>query len=296
MIWLVGKNGMLGSEVVELLESLGLEYCSSDIEVDITDRAAIQEFVQDKAIDWIVNCAAYTAVDKAEDNSAAAERLNIHGPGNLAATAASIGARIIHISTDYVFGSVGEQIEPLRPLTETDPTGPESEYGRTKLLGEKAIAEHTSRHFIIRIAWLYGKWGKNFVYTMLRLLEEKQQLQVVDDQVGCPTWSREVAKLILKIIERDSTAFGTYHYCGRGQVSWYGFTTKIAEYAHQLGLVQEPARVEPCSSEEYPTKARRPKWSVLSTSKAEDTFGLTSPAWQQSLYTFLSELSKERTS
>jgi dTDP-4-dehydrorhamnose reductase len=296
MIWLVGKNGMLGSEVVELLETAGLEYCASDIEVDITDSSAIEEFVQDKPIDWVVNCAAYTAVDNAEDNIEAAERLNIHGPGNLAATAAAIGARIIHISTDYVFGSVGEQIEPLRPLTENDPTGSESEYGRTKLLGEQAVAEQTSRYFIIRIAWLYGKWGKNFVYTMLRLLEEKQQLKVVDDQVGCPTWSREVAWLIRKIIESDSAAFGTYHYCGRGQVSWYGFTRHIAEYARELGLVQDPARVEPCSSAEFPTKARRPKWSVLSTAKAETTFGLTSPAWQQSLHSFLSELSKERTS
>ena len=295
MIWLVGKNGMLGSEVAELLEAAGLEYCASDIEVDITDPSAIQEFVQDKQINWIVNCAAYTAVDDAEDNSEAAERLNIRGPGNLAATAASIGARIIHISTDYVFGSVGEQIDPLRALTETDPTGPESEYGRTKLLGEQAIAEHSPHHFIIRIAWLYGKWGKNFVYTMLRLLEEKQQLKVVDDQVGCPTWSREVAKLILKIIESDSAAFGTYHYCGRGQVSWYGFTKKIAEYARELELVQDLAQVEPCSSAEFPSKARRPKWSVLSTAKAESTFGLTSPAWQESLHNFLSELAKERT-
>lgn len=294
MIWLVGKNGMLGSEVVELLEAAGLEYCASDIDVDITDYSAIQEFVQDEAIDWIVNCAAYTAVDKAEDERASAERLNIDGPGNLASAAASIGARIIHISTDYVFGSVGEQIEALRPLAETDPPGPESEYGRTKLLGEQAVAEQTSRHFIIRIAWLYGKWGQNFVFTMLRLLEEKQQLRVVDDQVGCPTWSREVARLIRKIIENDSSAFGTYHYCGRGQVSWYGFTRQIAEYARELGLVQDPARVEPCSSAEFPTKAKRPHWSVLSTAKVEATFGPTTPAWQQSLQSFLTELSKER--
>lgn len=295
MIWLVGKKGMLGREVVEQLEASGLEYCATDIDVDMTDRSAIQEFVQDKAIDWIVNCAAYTAVDRAEEEREAAERLNIQGPGNLAATAASIGARIIHISTDYVFGSVGEHIEPLRALTEADPPGPESEYGRTKLLGEQAVAEQASRRFIIRIAWLYGKWGKNFVSTMLRLLEEKQQIKVVDDQVGCPTWSREVARLILTIIRSDSSAFGTYHYCGRGRVSWYGFTRQIAEYARELGLVQDPARVEPCSSAEFPTRAKRPRWSVMSTAKAEATFGLPPPAWQESLQSFLRELAKERT-
>jgi hypothetical protein len=178
MIWIVGKDGMLGSDVVEQIEAAGLEYCASDIDVDITDRRAIQEFVQDKTIDWIVNCAAYTAVDRAEEDREASERLNIRGPGYLAAAAASIGARIIHISTDYVFGSMGERIEPLRPLTEIDSPSPASVYGRTKLLGEQAVDEQTSRYFIIRIAWLYGRWGKNFVFTMLRLLEEKPQLKV----------------------------------------------------------------------------------------------------------------------
>src|SRR6056297_21233 len=144
MIWLVGKNGMLGSEVVELLESAGLEYCATDIEVDITDRSTVHSYVQGKHIDWIVNCAAYTAVDNAEDNPEAAEKLNVDGPRNLAAAAREIDARIIHISTDYVFGSVGEALEPPRPLHETDSTRPESEYGRTKLLGERAIAEHSS--------------------------------------------------------------------------------------------------------------------------------------------------------
>ena len=293
MIWIVGSHGMLGTELTHMCERENIQFHASDIEVDITDMHAIESFAENKSIEWIVNCAAYTAVDKAEDEPERAAELNVIGPQNLGMFAEKAGAKLIHLSTDYVFGNVGSKFNEKRPLKESDSPSPESLYGRTKLDGEKALQEHCSRVYIIRIAWLYGRWGKNFVYTMLRLLGERDTLRVVNDQSGCPTWSRNVAALILNIVNQDNGQYDVYHYCGKGTVSWYKFAQHIAEYAIERKMLQTSAELLPCSSKEFTTKAKRPKWSVLSTDKTSSTFCVEAERWQLSLKKFFDDIATE---
>ena len=197
MIWVVGSRGMLGTELCRLFESEGVEHVGSDREVDILDPAALAVFAAgtDKAISWIVNCAAYTAVDKAEEEAELCQRLNVEGPRNLAGLAERIGAAILHISTDYVFDGNGS-----RPYREDDAVGPTGVYGKTKAEGEVAVREACRRAVIVRTAWLYGKDGPNFVYTMLRLMRQKDSIGVVADQLGTPTWARDLAGAILAIL------------------------------------------------------------------------------------------------
>src|SRR6056297_1809203 len=208
MIWIVGSEGMLGKEVVQLLEAQSLDYIGTDIDVDITSKEAVTAFCNKYKPEWIINCAAYTAVDRAESEAEKASLLNHVGPRNLADAAKNIRARLIHVSTDYVFGDH----KLNRPLCEDDKVNPESVYGITKLDGEKAIKDKHKEHFIIRISWLYGQFGKNFVFTMLSLFREKTEIKVVDDQFGTPTWTADVASLLHHIITSDSRNFGTYHY------------------------------------------------------------------------------------
>jgi dTDP-4-dehydrorhamnose reductase len=289
MIWIVGKNGMLGREVVEQLEAEELEYCASDIEVDITDRRAIQEFVRDKSIDWIVNCAAYTAVDRAEEEREAAERLNIEGPANLAAAASSIGARIIHISTDYVFDGAGipDKTGKLRPYREDDPTVPTGVYGRTKAEGESAVLSTCSRSVILRTSWLYGRHGPNFVFTMLRLMAERDTISVVADQKGSPTWAWDLARAIIAIVGAAKPAYGIYHYSNAGICSWYDFARAIYRIGREEGLLETECTIAPVTTEQYPTKAKRPAWSVLDKGKIIGEYGVAVPQWEESLGRFL---------
>ncbi|MCF7914646.1 MAG: dTDP-4-dehydrorhamnose reductase [Spirochaetaceae bacterium] len=294
MIWLIGVNGMLGRDVARMFEENKIEYVGTDVEVDITDLSVIEDYIENTQIDWIVNCAAYTAVDKAEDEPEKAEKLNIDGPRNLGIIADQRDARIIHISTDYVFGSLGTNLEKSRPLREDDEASPESVYGRTKLEGEMELQRICRRTYIVRIAWLYGLWGNNFVYTMLRLFKERGSVKVVEDQLGCPTWSRDVAALIRNIVESEREVYGIYHFCGGGRVSWYGFAREIAQRALSRGLLTEMPKIDPCTSDEFPSKAARPRWSVLSTDKTADTFGFSIPPWHKSLEQFMEMLAKQK--
>ena len=281
-ILVTGANGQLGTELRNVTAGSRDNYIFSDIislpEVetlclDITDIDAVRAVCASEKIDAVVNCAAYTKVDKAEDDPAAAMSLNRAAAGNLARVAAEKDAALIHISTDYVFN--GET--PL-PCKEDWPADPLGVYGSTKLAGEKEIEDSGCRSIIIRTAWLYSPYGKNFVKTMLRLTGEKDSLKVVFDQIGTPTYARDLAALIHGIIEeRRLDKTGVYHYSDEGAISWYDFAKAICEIGGNT------CDIQPCHTEEYPSKARRPRFSVLDKTKVKETFGISIPYWRDSL-------------
>ncbi|WP_319559798.1 dTDP-4-dehydrorhamnose reductase [Marispirochaeta sp.] len=281
MIWIIGNQGMLGKEVSRIFDEAGTAQVGSDREVSILDPAAMQSFAKEYRPAWIVNCSAYTAVDKAEEEQNAAFALNRDGPANIAKVARELDIPLIHISTDYVFD--GSSPEPLR---EDAPTGPQSIYGKSKLAGEEAVRSTLDRHVIIRTAWLYGEFGANFVFTMLKLMSSRETIKVVDDQRGSPTWARELARLIAVIIAADSTAYGTYHFSGEGECSWYGFAREIYRLGREKGMLQSDCEIVPCSSAEFPTPARRPRYSLLSKEKVKRVFGIEIPDWKTSLNEF----------
>ncbi len=284
MIWLVGRGGMLGTETEQVLRAAGYNIAASGREVDVTDAAAIESFSAGRGIKWIVNCSAYTAVDRAEDEPEACRNLNVDGPANLARWAHANGAALLHVSTDYVFS--GDSSVPYR---EDDVLGPRSVYGRTKADGEDAVRRLCSRHLIVRTAWLYGAAGPNFVYTMLRLMRTKDKLGIVDDQHGAPTWAADLAKLFPAMMERAGTEarWGTYHASGEGQCTWLDFARAILEEGTARGMIGAPPALNALTTAEYPTKARRPAWSVLSKAKLKSVFGLELPPWRESLKSFL---------
>jgi dTDP-4-dehydrorhamnose reductase len=286
MIWLIGCKGMLGTELSLLLEKYGFPFAGTDREVDIIDPAALENFAQDQPVAWIINCAAYTAVDKAEDDVETCRRLNTLGAANIAACAPKIGARLIHISTDYVFDGTGK-----RPYREDDATAPTGVYGLTKRDGELAVIENNPRSFIIRTAWLYGEYGNNFVHTMLRLMNERDEVKVVDDQRGSPTWAFDLASAVLAVIKAVDSGknipFGIYHYTNEGNISWFDFAKEIYHQGRELGRIGKDCAVKPCTSAEYPAKVKRPAYSVLDKSKIKTTLGMDIPAWDKSLKEFL---------
>ena len=224
MIWLIGNKGMLGQEVERLLKERGLTYWGSDKEVDISNYKALEKFGKDKKIKWLINCAGYTKVDKAEEEADEAFRINKDGVRNIALFSRKRQIRLIHISTDYVFN--GEKDTPLS-YTEDDKTEPINIYGESKLAGEREIKENLEEYFIIRTAWLYGRGGKNFVSTMLKLFKEKEEIKVVSDQWGSPTYTVDLAEVILKMINNDSDKFGIYHFTNEGVTNWYEFAREI---------------------------------------------------------------------
>lgn len=241
--------------------------------LDITDEDAVKIVCDSEQVDLIVNCAAYTNVDKAEDDPVTAELLNCEAVGNLARVAADRGAEMIHISTDYVFH--GDRPVPCTEDWETDPIGV---YGSTKLAGERELAKSGCRYILFRTAWLYSPYGRNFVKTMRNLMSQKESVRVVFDQVGTPTYARDLAGLISKIIEEgmlDRT--GIYHFSDEGAISWYDFAQAIRDLS---GLRCD---VQPCHTEEYPSKADRPRFSVLDKTKVKETFGIRIPYWRDSL-------------
>jgi len=293
MIWLIGNKGMLGTELSLLLEKSGLQFIGTDREVDITSQAALKKFTE-QPIKWIINCAAYTAVDKAEDDAENCRRLNTLGSANIAACAKNAGARLIHISTDYVFDGKGIAIEgtdSLRPYREDDETNPIGVYGLTKRDGEFAITENNPHSFIIRTAWLYGKHGNNFVSTMLRLMNERDEVKVVNDQRGSPTWAFDLSSAILAFIKTvdsgDDVPYGIYHYTNEGNISWFDFAKEIYRQGKELGLIVKDCDVKPCASAEYPAKVKRPAYSVLDKSKIRTALGIDIPDWDTSLKEFL---------
>ena len=287
MIWIIGCNGMLGREVSELFQKNKIPFIGTDIECDITDISALAEFAKDKNIKWIINCSAYTNVDKSEEEEPKAYSINASGAANIAQTASLIGAKLIHISTDYVFNGKGNS-----PYKESDAKQPLGAYGRTKSAGEDFVAEKTDKYFIIRTAWLYGKNGNNFVHTMLRLFAEKDSLNVVADQKGTPTWAGTLASLLMTIIEADSDKYGIYHCTDEGQTTWFDFACAIQEYAFDAGLISKKIPINPVSSSEYPTKTERPGYSVLSKEKIKTEFSFTPRNWDEVLNDYIKNRSK----
>ena len=273
-ILITGCNGQLGNEM-QLLEKLHPEYryFNTDVaELDITNSEAIERFVTDNAIDGIVNCAAYTAVDKAEENQDFCQVLNADAPGYLAAAIEKRGGWMIQISTDYVFDGTNH-----KPYVETDPVCPNSTYGRTKLAGEQAVMLNCKNAMVIRTAWLYSTFGNNFVKTMIRLGKEKQELGVIFDQIGTPTYARDLAAAIFAAISKGIVS-GIYHFSNEGVISWYDFTKAI----HRIAGI-DTCKVRPLHTEEYPTPAARPHYSVLDKTKIKQIFGIEIPYWETSL-------------
>lgn len=276
-ILVTGANGQLGTHMRLKSASSCHRYFYTDIEeLDITDLQAIQSFVKDNSIQAIVNCAAYTNVDKAESDEESADRINHVAVGYMADTMASAGGLLIHVSTDYVFGGAFYNV----PISEDAITNPTGAYGRTKLAGEKAVLSSGCRHIILRTAWLYSEYGKNFCKTMLNLTANKPQLSVVFDQVGTPTYAGDLASVIQIILEKrlDTGNEGIYHFTNEGVCSWYDFTKEIARQAGH-----KECDIQPCHSNEYPTPVIRPSYSVLDKTKFKQTFHLPIPYWVDSL-------------
>ena len=276
-VLVTGAAGQLGSELRAVAVSSRDRYLFTDVaELDITSEEAVLETVRRERIGAIINCAAFTDVEGAEDRPELAERLNAGAVGILARTMAGTGGLLVHISTDYVFG-----LEPYNTPCKEDMKGtPTGVYGLTKLHGEQAVLESGCHYLIFRTAWLYSEFGRNFVKTMLRLTAEKPVVSVVFDQAGTPTYALDLAKAIFKIVEerlyegRD----GIYNYSGEGVCSWYDFTKEIASLAGHGGC-----DIRPCHSDEYPSKVRRPAYSVLDKTKFKETFGISVPYWKDSL-------------
>ena len=276
-ILVTGANGQLGMSLRRLLS----EAVFTDVEeLDITDAAAIKAMVAEHQIDTIINCAAYTNVDAAEDNEPLAELLNAKAVENLALAMKEVDGLLVHISTDYVFGGESHNT----PCREDLPACPTGAYGRTKLHGEEAILRSGVRYLIVRTSWLYSEYGKNFVKTMLRLTSEKPSLKVVFDQVGTPTYAGDLAEAIVKMAGQAGCG-GVFHYSNEGVCSWYDFAKAIAEYSGHT-----ECDIQPCHSNEFPSKVVRPAYSVLDKTKVKETFGLSIPYWTDSLKKCLKNL------
>lgn len=275
-ILITGSNGQLGNEMQRLGATSANNYIYTDVaDLDITDKEAVERFVSKVDTNIIVNCAAYTNVDKAEDDLATARKINCDAVRNLAEAAKVHNATLIHVSTDYVFDGMSNI-----PLREDDPTSPTGVYGITKLEGEQAIAESGCKALIFRTAWLYSEFGNNFVKTMMRLTSERKNLNVVFDQVGTPTYAGDLARTIFDIIESGKYAGneGIYHFSDEGVCSWYDFACAIAELAGNTDCA-----IAPCHSDEFPSKVKRPNYSVLDKTKVKRTFGIAIPHWSKSL-------------
>lgn len=308
MIWLIGCKGMLGSEIAKQLDECKLPWVGTDREVDITDPQALETFEKgietaayfpsklehaDRQIKWIINCSAYTNVDKAEEEPELAEKLNSTGPLNIARLARKIGAKLIHISTDYVFN--GKGTSPYTEDMEKDPLGV---YGKTKALGEDAIQKEMNTFYIIRTAWLYGFDGKNFVYTMTKAMNSHDSVKVVNDQKGTPTCAIDLAAVILKLISKSdgakaffgknsAPAYGIYQYTNAGETTWFEFCKEIYKLGKKYGRITQDCSVNPCTSEEFGSKVERPSYSVLSKDKIVKALKLKNPTWQMSLEKFI---------
>lgn len=275
-ILVTGANGQLGTSLRDITHNTTHNYIFTDVaELDITDSDAVSTMVQRENIDIIINCAAYTQVDAAEDDPVNADRINHIAVRNLAHAARSVHATLIHISTDYVFG--GETFNT--PRKESDHTAPTGVYGVTKLAGERAILQSECNYIIIRTAWLYSPYGKNFMKTMLQLTASRSEVKVVFDQVGTPTYAAHLAAAICHIIDTDACGHtGIYHFTNNGVCSWYDFAHAIASLAGN-----DSCNLTPCHSSDFPSKVVRPSFSVLDKSKFTHTFGITIPHWYDAL-------------
>lgn len=280
-ILITGANGQLGNEMRRVSVDSKNYYIFTDVaELDITDLCAVRQSVKSNKIDVIVNCAAYTNVDKAEDDYPTADLLNNKSVENLAVAAKEVEATLIHISTDYVFQGDGNI-----PCCEDWATNPLGVYGKTKLAGEQSLQKVGCKYMIFRTAWLYSSFGKNFVKTMRQLTTEKDSLKVIFDQVGTPTYAGDLAVLIYKIIEEGQLyKQGIYHFSNEGVCSWYDFAKEICELSGNM------CDIQPCHSNEFPSKVKRPHFSVLDKTKVKATFGVKIPYWKESLIKCINEL------
>ena len=280
-ILLTGCNGQLGNEIQQLEKDYGQHrFFNTDVaELDITNQLAVADFVGRNEIDGIINCAAYTAVDKAEDNKELCTTLNTVAPAYLAAAVEKRGGWIVQVSTDYVFNGKAH-----KPYVETDTPSPDSVYGSTKLAGELGVQKFCKRAMVIRTAWLYSTFGNNFVKTMIRLGKERAELGVVFDQIGTPTYAGDLAKAIMTAVEKGIKP-GVYHFSNEGVTSWYDFTKAI----HRIAGITT-CKVRPIHTSEYPTPANRPHFSVLDKTKIKETYDMEIPYWEESLHKCIEKL------
>lgn len=299
-ILLTGVSGQVGGDLLPLLRPVGAVIAPLRSDLDLADASSVHRFVMQQKPDWIVNPAAYTAVDKAERESSLAHAINAEAPRALGEAAAELGIPVIHFSTDYVFNGAG-----TTPWTETDATGPLGVYGASKLAGEEALAASGAAHLIFRTSWVYSSLGRNFLLTILRLAQQRDELRVVDDQHGAPTWSRDLASMVLNVMEQmnercaaNSVAAqdavravqGVYHAADRGEATWFSFAQEFLRLAVAERPHTKVARLVPIPTSEYPTPARRPANSRLDCSRLRQVFGITMPAWQQSAAAVVSEI------
>lgn len=288
-ILVTGSHGQLGTHMTLLAPSSRHNYLFTDIDdLDITSRDAVLSYVRANHINTIVNCAAYTNVDRAESDEANADRVNHLAVAHLAEAMKAVDGCLIHVSTDYVFGGGTHNT----PCTESLPPNPTGAYGRTKLAGEQAIVDSGCRHIILRTAWLYSEYGRNFLLTMLSLTADKPQLKVVFDQVGTPTYAGDLARAIFTIVEQRlfEGRDGVYHYSNEGVCSWYDFARAIAHLAGHTAC-----DIQPCHSDEFPSPVRRPAYSVLDKTLFKRTFGIPVPYWTDSLARCLKNINTPHT-
>lgn len=309
MIWLIGCKGMLGSEIARQFDKKNIAYVGTDREVDVTSLDSLEKFANsietasyfpsdnmkhyDRQINWIVNCSAYTNVEKAETDTELAQKLNEEGPRNIARLARKINSKLIHISTDYVFN--GKGTAPYKEDEQKDPLGV---YGKTKADGENAILKEMNQYFIIRTAWLYGFDGKNFVYTMTKLMNSHDQIKVVSDQRGTPTCAVDLAATIIKLIEKTDNSksvigpksaptYGIYQYTDAGETQWHEFATAIYKYGKKYNRINNDCVVNSCTTEEYGAKVKRPSYSILCKDKIIKELNIKIPNWEVSLEKFI---------
>ncbi|MCR5763292.1 MAG: dTDP-4-dehydrorhamnose reductase [Treponema sp.] len=311
MVWLIGSQGMLGKEVSRCLTLNKIQWVGSDRDVDITNPSQLDSFAEShdststqtgnavtlgktsEKITWVVNCSGYTNVNKAEEEPEQAAAINEIGVRNITRTTRRIGAKLIHISTDYVFDGTSNV-----PYSEEDKKNPLGIYGKTKSDGENAIQKEMTQYYILRTAWLYGFDGKNFVYTMTNAMNAKSEVKVVNDQKGSPTFASDLASVICKIIESSDKArhlfgknsalpYGIYNYTNSGEISWYDFASKIYEIGRKYNRITQECKVSPCNSDEFPSPAKRPAYSVLSKNKIQNLLRIKIPSWEESLEKFM---------
>lgn len=273
-ILVTGANGQLAT-CIKTLDHSNKDYnfiYKNSSELDITDVLIVEDFFKTNTIDYCINCAAYTAVDKAESDIDKAYKVNVIGSENLAKVCGEYNSILIHVSTDFVFEGSSS-----KPYNEENCTNPLSVYGSTKLEGEQKIQENLEKHFILRTSWLYSEFGNNFLKTMLRLSKSRDEIGVVSDQVGTPTYAMDLAYAILKIIQTNSKLYGTYHFSNEGVASWYDFAVAIFD------LEKIKIKVNPITTEEFPTPAKRPSYSVLNKTKIKKNLQIEIPHWRYSL-------------
>lgn len=286
-IWVCGASGMLGSHFTRLLRKKNIPHVANDYQqVDITQLDAVSSFVRAQKVTHIINCAAYTAVDKAETEMKQAYLINATGPHNLAIAARKHGARLIHFSTDYVFDGNGN-----RPYTEEDMCGPISAYGMSKWAGEVKLLDEHQKSCVIRTSWLYGLPGKNFVETMLRLMSEREQLKIVSDQVGRPTYCQDLVDTVMDLLDEE----GIFHFANSSETSWFGFAKEILKQGRELEFPLKIKQIDAIPSSEYPTPAKRPNYSTLSTKKIETLLGKRPREWSLALRDYLEKYKNYQT-